>query len=946
MTQGYLNLVLHAHLPFVRHVDRDDRLEERWLFEALTESYIPLIQVFQQLLREEVDFRVTLSLSPPLLSMLSDGLLQSRYRRYLQGLLTLAASELDRTESDPVFHGLAEEYQRRFTAVYDFFDRYHGNILTALRELLQSGKVELITSAATHAFLPYIDTDEALRAQIATAVSVFEDNFGTRPRGIWLPECAYTPRVLPILREYAVRYFFVDHHAFATAQPAPVFGIHSPIVTDAGIAAFARDEECSRQVWSSEDGYPGDYDYREYYRDIGFDLDLDYLQPFIHPEGIRFNTGFKYYRITGRDVEKQPYDFLQAREKAALHAGNFLFNRQRQIEYIRGEIGRLPIVTAPYDAELFGHWWYEGPIFIDMLLRKMHYDQDEIATITPSEYLDLYEDYPRCQLSFSTWGRNGYGEVWLNGSNDWIYPALHECEHMMRRVANRHSNPSEQVRRALNQAARELMLAQSSDWAFIMDTKTAVDYAVSRTKQHVNRCIALLAMVEAGEIDTDFLSDLERIDNLFPSVDYQVYRTDDTPPAPCDAVSTAAFEPLRILVLSWEFPPMSVGGLARHVYDLSRQLASQGCEVHVVTTAIGGYPLDETIEGVHVHRVRVRQPDGGEFIHFAFQLNLMMLDRCCDLIERDGLAFDLIHAHDWLVAVAAKALKQSFGIPVVATIHATEHGRNHGIFTDTHRHIHHREWVLTYEAERVIVCSSYMCDEVAGLFQLPSDKVDVIPNGVDKHVLAGPQRPDAVHVRHTSSPSLEPPYNHTVLFVGRLVREKGVQYVLEAAPSILEAFPNTQFVIVGKGPMFDELVRTSEQLMIRDHVVFYGYAEDEQRNELLRSADVAIVPSLYEPFGIVALEAMAAGTPVVVSDVGGLADIVQHGHNGLKAYPGDAHSIAEQVKRLLRDSTLRDEIAQTATKELSRFDWMTIADQTMEVYQKVIRKPLVQAVEA
>ncbi|SDW74357.1 1,4-alpha-glucan branching enzyme [Alicyclobacillus hesperidum] len=936
MSKGYLNLVLHAHLPFVRHVDRDDRLEERWLFEAMTECYIPLLQVFQQLVRDKVDFRVTISLSPTLLSMLRDALLQDRYKEHLDKSLRLAELEVERTRGDAKFHALARAYRQKLRDIQQFYDDYHGDLVSAFRDLHATGCIELMTSAATHAFLPYIQTEAAIRAQIATAVTTFESCFGFRPPGIWLPECAYTPRVLAYLQEYSIRYFFVDTHAFTSAEPRPAFGTFSPVlVGNSGIAAFARDEECSRQVWSSEHGYPGDYEYREYYRDIGFDLDEAYIQPFIHPDGIRVNTGFKYYRITGRGVDKEPYDLARAREKACEHAGNFMFNRQQQLAYMHGQMGRLPVVTAPYDAELFGHWWYEGPIFLDVLLRKLHFDQSEIRTITPSEYLALYPDYPCVDLGFSSWGRNGYGEVWLNGTNDWMYPALHECERRLTRSANRSEQESPLVQRALNQAARELMLAQSSDWSFIMDQRTSVNYAVSRFKQHINRCLALLDMVEAKHVDMDFLQQVESIDNLFPEIDYRLYQSSSHIGVQAIEKNHPTDPPRSILMLSWEFPPISVGGLSRHVYDLARAMAAQGVDVHVITLGGGDSPLEDTVDGVHVHRVSVRQPDGRSFIDFAFQMNLAMLDRALELAE-NGLVVDVIHAHDWLVADAAKTLKQRWRLPLIATIHATEHGRNHGIYTDTQAYIHHREWVLTYEAARVIVCSSYMQSEVQRLFALPSDKVRLLPNGIQVSLPAAGWMP-GVHEEKDGKSA-------TVVFVGRLVREKGVQHLLDAAPAILRAFPNTRFVIVGQGPMLSELEQQCHKLGIDPYVEFAGYVDDEYRNDLLQTASAVVVPSLYEPFGIVALEAMAAGTPLVASDVGGLSDIVDHDRNGLKVYPGDAQSIAQQVCRLLGDPALRRRLRETASADLARFDWQSIAKATQQIYEEVATKRERQAI--
>ncbi|WP_018133138.1 1,4-alpha-glucan branching protein domain-containing protein [Effusibacillus pohliae] len=924
MAKGYLALVLHAHLPYVRHPESEHFLEERWMFEAMTETYIPLLQVYHGLLRDGVDFRVTMSLTPTLVSMLTDPLLQKRYLNHLNKLIELAEKEVIRTAGSPEFNRLAVGYRENFAGIRDFYRRYDGNLVTAFRELQELGKLELITSAATHAFLPLVMTEEAIRAQIRTAIDLHESHFGRPPRGIWLPECGFKPDLDRILQECGIEYFFTDSHGVKLADPAPVFGTLSPVLTPHGVAAFPRDEESSKQVWSSQEGYPGDYEYREYYRDIGYDLDFDIIQPYLHPDGIRINTGIKYYRITGKGDHKEPYDPHRAREKAAEHAGHFMFNRQKQVEHWAFRMGRKPIVVAPYDAELFGHWWYEGPVWIDMLLRKIHFDQDTVKTITPSEYLRLYSDYQVCRLPMSSWGRNGYADVWLRGENDWIYPALHAAERRMIELANRFQEPRPVQQRALNQAARELMLAQSSDWAFIMDNKTMVDYAVKRTKYHINRFMRLYGMLKKGAIDEPWLIQLEQLDRLFPDLDYRVYRSRH----PVARFAATRSRP-RVLMLTWEFPPMTVGGLARHVYDLSRYLVRHGWEVHVVTSEIGEYPHDEVVDGVHVHRVHVMKPDGGEFVHWAFQLNLMMIDACQMLID-SGLTFDLIHAHDWLVCYAAKTIKHMYHLPLVATIHATEHGRNEGIYTDLQQYISHLEWRLTYEAQRVIVCSTYMRREVETIFQLPADKLDVIPNGVDPELL---QPKAAVDRRDKQRYAMD--HERIVLFIGRLVREKGVHTLLEAAPAILAEFPDVKFVIAGKGPAAGELQQLAERMGVREKVLFTGFIPDDERNRLLQIAEVAVFPSRYEPFGIVALEAMAAGTAVVVSDVGGLGDVVQHGHNGLKMYPGDAHSLATQVKDLLRDPHWASGLAQTALAEIGRFDWNRIAEQTIGVYGKI-----------
>jgi 1,4-alpha-glucan branching enzyme len=283
--------------------------------------------------------------------------------------------------------------------------------------------------------------------------------------------------------------------------------------------------ETAQQVWSAEQGYPGDYNYREFYRDIGFDLDYNYVRPYLHEDGVRRNIGIKYHRVTGRVAlgDKAPYDPGRARDTAAAHAGNFLFNRERQVDYLAGLMGRPPIISSLYDAELYGHWWFEGPDFLEFLLKKIHYDQSVFKTITPPEYLALVPEQQVADPEPSSWGDKGYHEVWLNGTNDWIYPHLHIIAERMIRLANAHANAGGVLRRALNQAAREVLLAQSSDWAFLMTVGTARSYSERRTREHVDRFLALFHQITENRVDEGYLSQLESKDNIFPTIDYRVY---------------------------------------------------------------------------------------------------------------------------------------------------------------------------------------------------------------------------------------------------------------------------------------------------------------------------------------------------------------------------------------------------------------------------------------
>lgn len=527
--KGFFAPILHAHLPFVRHPEYRDCLEEDWLFEAITETYIPILRMMEALERDGCGFRLSMVLTPSLCAMLEDELLRDRYSDHLRSLRELAEREVERTRTDARFHTVALMYQARLAECHESWEVQHQrNLLGAFRRFQELGSLEIITCAATHAFLPLLrNHPEAIRAQLSVARDEYERIFGRAPRGIWLPECGFFPGLDDLIKETAIRYFFVDSHAVLFGSKRPHYGVFAPVYCPSGVAAFGRDMESSRSVWSAQDGYPGDVRYREFYRDIGYDLDYEYIRPYLHESGIRTATGLKYHRISGKRIdlhEKEPYVPADALEAAAEHAGNFLFNRQQQVLHLSSLMDRPPIIVSPYDAELFGHWWYEGPAFLNFLIRKTYYDQDDLAMITPSEYL---EAYPRNQVSMpseSSWGNRGFAEVWLDQTNDWIYRHLHKAAERMSELARQHQQPTDLQRRALNQAARELLLAQASDWAFIMKTNTTVKYAIKRTKDHLLRFNDLHDAIVAGTIDPHRLEVLEEKDKLFPKVDYAVYR--------------------------------------------------------------------------------------------------------------------------------------------------------------------------------------------------------------------------------------------------------------------------------------------------------------------------------------------------------------------------------------------------------------------------------------
>ena len=524
---GYLSIILHAHLPYVRHPEHESFFEENWLFEAITECYIPLISVLDRLQNDKVPYRLTLSLSPPLICMLRDELLQTRYLKYLHQSLELVEKEIIRTRKQPELQKLARLYHRFYKktlAIYQ--DQYRCDLLIAFKKHHTAGTLELITCAATHGLLPLLNISEiAVRNQINIGIETFKTHLGFSPSGFWLPECAYYPGVETLLAEAGINYFFVDSHGIMNASQVPRNGVYAPLDCGNGVMAFARDLESSKQVWSSQEGYPGDQDYREYYKDIGFDLDLDYIAPYILDSDIRINTGIKYYRITGKDLPKEIYNPRIAQAKVQQHAQDFIKKRQQQIIALNSTMDRPPIIVAPYDAELFGHWWFEGPQWLECVLRLASNPSNPIQTISCSDYLVKQSGHQIATPSASTWGDQGYFSYWLNETNNWIYPFLHKAEAEMEQLATDFQDITinSLQERALNQAARSVLLAQASDWPFIMKSGTTTDYAIKRITDHLARFNYLHDAIRKNNIDNRYLTALEIMDNIFPTINFWDY---------------------------------------------------------------------------------------------------------------------------------------------------------------------------------------------------------------------------------------------------------------------------------------------------------------------------------------------------------------------------------------------------------------------------------------
>jgi glycogen(starch) synthase len=389
---------------------------------------------------------------------------------------------------------------------------------------------------------------------------------------------------------------------------------------------------------------------------------------------------------------------------------------------------------------------------------------------------------------------------------------------------------------------------------------------------------------------------------------------------------------LSVMMLTWEFPPRVIGGISPHVFFLSKSLAKNGVKVYVVTCDFPGAPAHEIIDSVEVYRIDSYRNPAPDFATWVYLMNVNMQKEAAALAGKLADKIDVFHAHDWLVATAGIGLKHIFRKPLLVTMHSTEIGRREGAHTSTEKMIHDTEAWLTYEAWKVICCSEYMVSHVKWAFGLPDDKLAMVPNGVNTHIYENVEKQDLKSFRS----KFALPEEKIVLFVGRLVYEKGAHVLINAIPKVLQKV-SAKFVIVGSGYMKEQLSNIVRSMGLTHKVLFTGFVEDETLLKLQKCADVSVVPSLFEPFGIVALEAMAAKSPVVVSDTGGLSEIVEHDSTGVKVYPNNPDSLAWGITKILLDENYKNRIRENAYKKVQgKYDWDKIAQQTKRIYEAVL----------
>ena len=516
-----ISFVLNGNLPFVRHPELSNPSQELWLFESISETYIPLLEVFDRLDKEYLPFRMAISLSPTLCQMLGDELLIQRYLAYIDKQIRFGEQEMERTSGEPELHSLVKHFYNRIVEKRMFFsERCENNIVKWFDYYQKKGRVEILTTAATYAFLPfYTAYPEAIRAQFEVAISDYRQNFGRSPQGFWLPELGWKPELDSWLRTYNFSYTIVSAHALAFARPSAEKGSFYPVRTPMGIVVFGRDFYAAEAMTK----IVKDPVFRNNGRDQGFELPSEKVALFLSSHGSRTGTGYKYWAAESSNPVL--YNPVKARESAKNHARSFLDGVVSRLKSASELTESSTLSLCAFDADSFGRFWYEGPEFIEALFREGIKD-GEVQFMLPTEYYCKRDStsFQQVMPEFSSWGPNGYAETWLDASNDWMYCHAMRALDRIVEIVERFPDNTGLKERTLNQAVREMLLALSSDWPKMLYKQENVDYAKSRIESSLRNFTTIYEALGSNYISTEWLTQLEKRNNIFPNINYRVFR--------------------------------------------------------------------------------------------------------------------------------------------------------------------------------------------------------------------------------------------------------------------------------------------------------------------------------------------------------------------------------------------------------------------------------------
>ncbi|MEM9280671.1 MAG: 1,4-alpha-glucan branching protein domain-containing protein [Verrucomicrobiota bacterium] len=526
------SIVLNAHVPWVRHPEVPHCLEEDWLHSAVLETHLPLLEMLFRLREEQVPWKLTLNLSPTFLAMLQDRALKRRTLAYLDRTLRLCRDEVERGDISG-FGKMAEAHEDRFFRLRTLFvEEWQGDLIRAYTSLRDSGHLDLTASAATHGLLPMLmRVPESVQAQIRGGIRQYVQCFGRMPRGFWLPECGYAPSLGMLLKKEGIDWTVVEEHGLTDAHHADERFPFVPGLSRNGLVVFGRDQGSSSEVWSADEGYPGDGRYRDFMRDVGLEAPIEYLREYLGESEQRQFTGLKYFRASRNGSESLPYDSALAGMALEEHATHFVSSRGAQLASLEAKGIQDPIVTCAFDADLFGHWWYEGTEFLEKVFRKAA-DRGDFFFTSPGDYLYTHEEteWPSVAPVSSSWGEGGYFETWTSDANNWVHNEQQERAGRLARFVrlfgeNRNDYPDEVVahrERCIQLMTRELLLSQSSDWGFLMNNEPSREYAEKRTREHFDWFDRLWVLATKAE-DNGELVKIEPLNPVFSDLPWDIF---------------------------------------------------------------------------------------------------------------------------------------------------------------------------------------------------------------------------------------------------------------------------------------------------------------------------------------------------------------------------------------------------------------------------------------
>lgn len=554
MKKGAFTFVLHSHLPYCRRAGHWPHGEE-WLHEGISETYLPLLNALYDLCDEGCPFKLTVGMTPVLAEQLADPLILEHFRIFVEDKIDRASADLERFEKEQDGHlaYLAKFYLDYYQGLLrSFEDRFRGNLIAAFKRLQDEGYMEILTSAATHGYLPLLERDSSIYAQLRAGVESYKRHFGRSPKAIWLPECGYRPAfyvtkdgetfVKPGIEQYladlGIGLFFSETHTVEGGEPVgkttgAVIGPYGNIpkryvvplpdykeptmkttylpywVQTAEVAVLGRNNRTGMQVWSADWGYPGDFDYREFHKKDGI-------------------SGLQYWRVTGARLDLAYKDYYHpdwAGYRVREHAGHYCWLVSDLLNDFHSQNNSFGIIAAAYDTELFGHWWFEGIEWIKEVLRRLA-ASETVELTTASEFIEKHPPEDVLALKEGSWGQAGNHFTWLNADTEWMWPIVHAAELRMEELVAQHPNASASLAEILDQAARELLLLESSDWPFLITTGQAREYASNRFQEHVSRFNRLADIASSGEVDeaaSNLCQEFYELDNIFPDIDYRVF---------------------------------------------------------------------------------------------------------------------------------------------------------------------------------------------------------------------------------------------------------------------------------------------------------------------------------------------------------------------------------------------------------------------------------------